>query len=271
MALFDQNDFTGRLLRLFPTGWLPDVAPRQTAILQAPAMALSMVYAMLSFVKAQQRVSTASGSFLDLAAADYFGDNLPRLQYEMDPAYAARIEYNLTAPRGTRDGMAKMLDQLTGNAPIIFQPNRAADCICMASLDTPGIAGSGGPLASAAGGGFQAPYPCYGYQEAGKPAVAAWGSLLMPCQVFIIVAPPVTGFAIYTGYDGLGSKSSPNAGGDGGMASLSAPYATGSGIPMLNPDALPGEVTDASIYQQVDEWMPVGYAAWVLVSNQEIY
>ncbi len=227
---------------------------------------------MLTFTKAQTRVQTASGSFLDLISQGYFGGALPRLQYEADPAYAGRIEYNLTAPRGTRDGMSQMLQQLTGNTPIIFQPNRLPDCLALASLTDISSAGGGAPLTSVDGGIFEPPYPCFGYQASGAVSVAAWGTLTMPCQVFIIVAPPVTGAAIYSSYDGLGSLAMPLAGGgDGALVSLSNSAAEGAGLPLVYPDALPGEVTDSFIYQQIADWMPVGYEAWVLISNQGIY
>jgi len=271
MGIGDQQDFTSRLLRLLPTGWFPSEAPRLNAVLQGAAAALSAAFGMLSFVKAQTRIQTASGSFLDLISQGYFGGELPRLQYESDAAYAGRITYNLTAPRGTHDGMMQMLQQLTGNRPIIFQPNLPGNCICLGSLADPGAAGGGSELSGIASAGYQAPYPSFGSVTAGLGASAAWGTLLMPCQVFIIVAPPITGLAIYSAYDGYGSIASPASGGAGGLASMASPDIAGAGIPIVNPEALPGEVTDSFIYQQIDDWMPVGYTAWVLVSNMEIY
>jgi hypothetical protein len=271
MAVGDQQDFTSRLLRLLPTGWFPSEAPRLNAVLQGAAASLSAAFAMLSFVKAQTRIQTASGSFLDLISQGYFGGELPRLQYESDAAYAGRIRYNLTAPRGTRDGMMQMLQQLTGNTPIIFQPNLPSDCMCLGSLANPEAAGGGSELNSIASGGYQTPYPSFGSFRAGFGASAAWGTLLMPCQVFIIVAPPITGLAIYSAYDGYGSMASPASGGAGGLASIASPDIAGAGSPIVNPEALPGEVTDSFIYRQIDDWMPVGYIAWVLVSNMEIY
>lgn len=271
MALGDQSDFTSRLLRLLPTGWFPSAAPRLNAVLQGAAAALSATFAMLAFVRAQTRVQTASGSFLDLISEGYFGGALPRLQYEVDASYAGRIKYNLTAPRGTRDGMLQMLTQLTGQMPIIFQPNLAGDCICLASLAQPNAAGSGAELSSVSSGGYQPPYASFGSQAAGVGGRPAWGTLSMPCQVFIIVPPPASGLAIYSDYDGFGAAASPLAGGGGGLVSLASPTTAGSGIPLVDPDSLPGEITDTYIYQQISNWMPAGFTAWVLVSNQRIY
>jgi hypothetical protein len=72
MAMGDQSDFTSRLLRLLPIGWFPSAAPRLNAALQGAAAALSAAFAMLTFVRAQTRVQTASGSFLDLISEGYF-------------------------------------------------------------------------------------------------------------------------------------------------------------------------------------------------------
>jgi hypothetical protein len=271
MAMGDQSDFTSRLLRLLPIGWFPSAAPRLNAALQGAAAALSAAFAMLTFVRAQTRVQTASGSFLDLISEGYFAGALPRLQYEADVPYSSRIRYNFTAPRGTRDGMMQMLEQITGNTPIIFQPNRVGDCMCLASLANPQAAGSGCALNSIADSGYQAPYASFGNPTAGAGTLPAWGTLTMPCQVFIIVAPPAAGLSIYSTYDGFGSSASPLAGGGGGLVSLAAPNLAGGGIPLVNPDSLPGEITDSFIYQQITDWMPVGFTAWILVSNQRIY
>src|ERR1700710_2857340 len=87
LRVYDQTDFMGRLLRLLPAGWFPAAAPRLGAVLQAPALMFSLIYGMTVFAKAQQRVASATGAFLDLAAQDFFGSALPRLEYELDPAY----------------------------------------------------------------------------------------------------------------------------------------------------------------------------------------
>jgi hypothetical protein len=269
MAQGDQTDFTSRILRLLPTGWFPSAAPRLNAVLQGAASSLSAAFAMLTFVKAQTRVGTATGSFLDLISQGYFAGKLPRLAYESDASYIRRILYNLTAPRGTWDGMAEMLELLTGNEPIIFQPNRVASCGCLASRAQPNIAGPGSPMQSRSG--LTAPYPAFGYQNPANEPVVSMGSLLLPCQVFIIIAPPTTGYAIYAGDPGFATRTSPSVGGNGGMVTLASPDIAGSGIPLVDPDSLPGEVTANLIYQFIADWMPVGYTAWVLVSNQRIY
>lgn len=271
MAFGDQADFTSRLLRLLPTGWFPSQAPRLGAVLQGPAAALSAAFALLTFVKAQTRIQTASGLFLDLISQGYFAGKVPRLQFEADAAYRDRIQYNLTAPRGTRDGMSQMLRQLTGNQPVIFQPNLPGDCLCLATLGNANLAGDGTALRSIDDSGYQAPYPSFGSGASGTGRSGAWGTLALPCQVFIILAPPAGGLQSYSLYNGYGALSLASAGGGGGLAALESPDVAAAGIPLIDPDTLPGTIGDSFVYQQISEWMPAGYTAWVMISDMEIY
>jgi hypothetical protein len=204
----------------------------------------SNIYAMLGFVNAQTRVNTATGGWLDLCAADYFGHGgLPRLQYEQDSAYRTRILYNLTAPRGTYAGMAKMLTELTGNAPLIVRPNSPVDC-----------GGYGTPSNPAAGGGLNA------YSSAG-----CYGNLQLPNQVFITVYPSTTGYGTYGGY-GYGTPLTPAAGGGYGYATEGLPAIGGGAPAWVDPSSLPAYITDSFIYEQVNEWMPAGNIAWTKIA-----
>ena len=254
MAAGDQQDMTTRLLGQTPDGWFPSVAPRLYAVLQGPAAMLSAAYGLLAFVKAQGRVSSAQGAFLDLAARDFFGDRLPRLLYEQDEAYAARIKFNLTAPRGTKPGMMEMLTELTGRPPIIFQPN---DPRQTGGLATPSNFRAGGSLPFALGG-------------AGAAGSGALGTLTMPAQVMITAYRPTTGLAVYGYYGGLASPSNFSAGLGVGLATPSN-FAAGqvtsggqvSSFALVNPNTVPGELTDDDIYQQIADWTAAGYVSWV--------
>ncbi len=250
LPIYDQTDFAGRLLRLLPGGWFPAVAPRLLAVLQAPALMFSLIYGMIIFAKAQQRIASANGAFLDLAAQDYFGSTFPRLEYELDPAYAARIRYNLTAPRGTFSGMAAMLQQLTGNDPVIFQPNNIAH--------TGGWATQSDPRA---GGGIFA-----FYDQAGEGGAGLWGSMALPCQIFITIEAPSTGYYSFAKLGGAGTQSSPAIGGGYGFASQSLPAAGGGLLAFIDPESVPGAITNSIIYQQIAEWMAVGYVAWTQIT-----
>jgi hypothetical protein len=250
LPVYDPVDFIGRLWRLLPIGWFPAMAPRLAAVLQAPALMFSVIYGMSVFAKAQQRVASASGAFLDLAAQDFFGNTLPRLQYEFDPAYAARIRHSLTAPRGTYNGMVSMLQQLTGNSPTILQPNSVGQ--------TGGWATQGDP--DAGGGAFAF------YDEAGTGGAGLWGSMALQCQVFITIEAPLTGYYSFANQGGMSTEAAPAAGGGYGFATQSMPEAGGGSLAFVDPDSVPGSITDAIIYQQIAEWMPVGYVAWTQIT-----
>ena len=255
-------DFIARLRRLLPRGWFPAVAPKLEAVLQGPALAFSLIYGMLAFARAQMRISTAQGGFLDLAAQDYFGKGgLPRLEYEKDPAYQTRIKYNLTAPRGTRVGMAEMLDQLTGQEPIIWQPNRMSDCGAWGSLANPNA--GGGTMYWRSEADVSSPFS-FGVGSAG-----AWGSLLLPAQAFIVVRPPITGLQVFGSLAGWGSQANPTAGGGYGWGTLASPGAGGLSAAWVDPNEIPGLVGDGVIYDQIFNWMPVAYSGWAMISDME--
>jgi hypothetical protein len=245
MAKGDQADFVARLLRLLPGGWFPSVAPRLWAALQGWAVGLASVFTMQAFARAQMRVSTATGSFLDLCALDFFGvDGLPRLQLEADADYRARIIFNLSAPRGTWPGMVRMITQLTGYPPIIIQPNNPATC---GGLATPANPAAGGGLLALDGPG------CI-------------GSLTTPGQVFITVQRPTSGYGIFGGLNGLATPANPAIGGGYGLATPGNPSAGGGLLCLADAGSLPGYITDAFIYEQVNNWMPAGFVAWTRIT-----
>lgn len=116
-----------RLKQVLPGGWFADNSPVLDALLGGLAAAWSGLYGLLSQVKAQARLATASGVFLDIAGQDFFGDKLPRRVGEADAAFGGRLRTNLVAPRATRAGLERALQALTGRAPKIFEPLNATD------------------------------------------------------------------------------------------------------------------------------------------------
>lgn len=157
MATGDQNDFARRVRQLLPFGWFPDPpaanqsekAPVLNGVLQGIGNILSWVYDLFGQVNLQMRLATATGSFLDLIAYDFFGDALPRASGETDAAYRKRIQEALVAQKNTRTAITEALQDLTGQTPIVVEPTSASDC-----------KGLGSTAAPAAGGG-------YGYGVAG--------------------------------------------------------------------------------------------------------
>ncbi len=163
-------DFAGRLRALLPSRWFPDNAPVLTGLLTGLAQAFADLFALLSVVAAQTRLATASGVFLDLFAGDFFQFALLRRSGEQDGSYRARISRELLREKGTRAAVISVLTDLTGRAPVVFEPARPAD-----------TGGYGVALGYGAAGGY--------------------GSLEYPFQAFVTAfRPATTGVAGVAGY-----------------------------------------------------------------------
>jgi hypothetical protein len=123
----DAADMASRLLRVLPNGWFNSAAPLLNAVLLGLGNGWAAIYALIGAVRSQARIMTASGDFLDLAAVDFFGAGLPRWPGESDAGYLIRIEREMLRPRGTRAALSLALTELTGKAPVIFEPALTSD------------------------------------------------------------------------------------------------------------------------------------------------
>jgi type II secretory pathway pseudopilin PulG len=123
----DQQDIYKRLTGYLPPGWFGDSPPFVDALMQGFAHGLAFVYSLIVFAKLQTRIKTASGGWLDMIAADFFGSNLQRRTNETDTSFLNRIIINMFRERATRAAVTKVLIDLTGRAPVIIEPKRAAD------------------------------------------------------------------------------------------------------------------------------------------------
>ncbi len=171
MATGDISDVLARLRAVLPRRWFADETPVLDAVLTGTAAAWSGLHALLQTVSSQARIATASGQFLDAVAGDFFGGALPRRKGEGDGAFRGRIDRELLREKGTRAAITSVLSDLTGRAPVIFEPARAVDTGAWAT-------GS------------------MGYGVAG-----AWGSLSLPMQCFVTAYRPLgTGIAVIGGY-----------------------------------------------------------------------
>lgn len=160
-AVGDQNDFVSRLQRLIPNGWFTvGQSPLRDGLLAGIANTLAFIYSLLAYLRLQARISTATDGFLDLIAADFFGNTLFRANNQTDASFRARIIASILRERGTRNGVASILTQLTGRAPIIFEPQRPQDT-----------------------GVYGGPGLAYGL-------VGGYGSLLLPYQSFVTAFRP---------------------------------------------------------------------------------
>ena len=128
MATGDQDDFSSRLRQLLPNGWFPDTSPVLAAILNGISYCLALIYSLLAYAKLQTRLATVTDGFLDLAAFDYFGSFIARRTNEIDASLRARVFQNLLRPKATRAAIINLLTDLTGTAPVVFEPWRPLDC-----------------------------------------------------------------------------------------------------------------------------------------------
>lgn len=173
-----------RLRGVLPRRWFadpqapdtPSGAPVLDAVLLGLADSWVWLHQLLAQVRAQTRLATATGEFLDFAARDFLGPRLLRREGEADDAFRARLLRALRRSRATRPALVEALVELTGREPDVFEPARPADT---------GGYGEAGGLAWAAAGG--------------------WGSLSLPCQCFVTARRPRgQGIALLGGYGTAG-------------------------------------------------------------------
>jgi hypothetical protein len=147
MAAGDATDMLARIKRVVPSRWFAYVAPLRDAVLGGLADQLSWSYSLIAFAKLQTRISTATGFFLDLIAFDYFGRLIRRRVAEMDAPFMVRIKKELVRERVTRAGMIQALTDLTGRAPIVFEPSSTFDAGGYGTHCGYGVAGGYGNVA----------------------------------------------------------------------------------------------------------------------------
>ena len=188
----DIVDMAGRIKQMLPARWFSDDAPILDALLGGLGQAWAGAYTLLQQVRAQARIMTATGIFLDIASQDYCGTGLPRRVGEADTAYSARLRLNMLAPRATRTGLIEAVTNLTGRSPMVFEPLNASDT-----------------------GGYNV--------NAGYGVAGGYGSLTMPFQFLLTVYRPTDLPANHAGGYGVG----PGGYGDAPMFYASAAELSG--------------------------------------------
>lgn len=259
----DQTDILSRLKSVIPP-WFGTNTPVLDATLSGPSNSFSGIYALVQYAILQTRIKTSTDGWLDLIANDFFARGFQRRFNEPDAAYRARILKEILRPRVTRVAVSNALLDLTGIAPIIFEPGRIADTGALGVLAPPTFA-FGGVMLPGTGLGMTSdstiitsdstlvtsdegpmPVPFYG--------VGAWGSLNYPDQ-FLVTAyrPPGAGIPNAAG---LTSVSAPTSGGGYGSGALE----------YVNLTNINGPVTDAEIYAAIARSVAAGVTAWTKIT-----
>lgn len=123
----DRADLEVRLRRLLPASWFGTDHPILSALLAGFATALASLYDLIAFTRRQARIATAEGGWLDMAAQDFFGRDLPRLTNETDAQYRLRVRREVFRDRNTRNAIIQAVRDLTGEEAILFEGFYPAD------------------------------------------------------------------------------------------------------------------------------------------------
>jgi hypothetical protein len=176
MASGDSANILARLKSLLPARWFSDPAPVLNSVGGGLADGLSASYELIAYAQAQTRLQTATGFWLDLIAFDFFALRFTRRKSQPDASFRDAIKKEIFRVRATRPGMAQAMLDLTGVAPIIFEPANPRDT---------GAYGM----------------PTLGYSVAGR-----YGSIALVNQVYMDVCRPLgQGIPFIAGYGAAAS------------------------------------------------------------------
>lgn len=121
----DTNDFISRLRAVLVPSWFPNKAtpsPNVTGLLSGFATVAAFIYSLLAYIRLQTRIATATDGWLDLISYDFFGLRIQRATGQADASFRNTIITELFRPRNTRASYIKVLQDLTGRTPLIFEP-----------------------------------------------------------------------------------------------------------------------------------------------------
>jgi hypothetical protein len=225
----DRTDIVQRLKAVLPSRWFGDATPVLDTLLLALAVGWEHCFQLLQFTRTQVRLATATGTWLDLIAHDFFGEALRRVDGQSDEVFRATIKRNILRPLATRRAVTRALTDLTGRPPRIFEPRNTSDTGGYGTYAANGHI-IGGGLGYCAGGG--------------------WGNLSMPFQFFVTALRPhgngvanVSGWGFYGGGYGLGA------------------------LEYADAAIVSGHLGDSEIMNEVARIAPIGVVAWTNIAN----
>lgn len=168
----DIQSALARLKSTLPRWFGGSETPLLDGLLTGPSWSFSRIKSLLDYVSNQMRIGTATGINLDIIANDFLGLRILRRKSQPDTDFRAIIKAEIMRERGTRPGIIKAVEDLTGKTPRFFEPRNPRD--------TGGYGVKG----------------AMGYGMAGR-----YGSLRLPFQAFIVVfKPPGAGVPDVGGY-----------------------------------------------------------------------
>jgi hypothetical protein len=175
-----------RLRTLLPR-WFGDTTPILAAVLRGAASLLSSGYDLIGYAKRQTRIKTATEGWLDYIAHDFFGNALRRQVSQTDAAFRQRILASLFRERATRPGLVKLITDLTGHIPTVFEPSRPLDAAAY------GLSRYGQGRYGTRGDPFQAWVTVYRSHEATLPPEAGFYQLSRYAQARYAAREPLQG------------------------------------------------------------------------------
>ena len=156
-------DILARVKKLIPKGWFKWVAPYRDALIGGLTDSAAWNYTLVAYAKAQTRLSTAYGVWLDVFAYDFLGLFLVRNKLP-DDTFRVIIRATILQERVTRASMIASIKALTGYAPMVFEPWN--------TFDTGAYSGADGIK-----------YSTFGYNI----GQGGYGNMNLPGQTFIQV------------------------------------------------------------------------------------
>lgn len=220
-------DILGRVKRLIPNRWFKFLAPYRDAVMGGLSDSAAWNYTLIGYARAQTRLATAYGIWLDIFAFDFLGRALIR-NGANDDVFRATIRATILQERVTRPGMASAVTTLTGIAPIIFEPWNTND--------------TGAYSGSRASGATQYGQMGYGVGKGG------YGNMGLPAQVFMNVTRGAP-----SGVPGVG-----------GYGNIIDGYGVGL-IEYVGSQLAQTGITNGLIYQIITQTRPTGTTAWVAI------
>ncbi|NPU23923.1 hypothetical protein [Bradyrhizobium denitrificans] len=227
MTTRSSDDIVAKVVSTIPRRWFKWVPPIRNAVIGGAADGAAWCYGLIGYARAQTRLASAYGIWLDLLARDFVADFLVRGGAN-DDTFRARLRATILQERVTRKGMIAAVTALTGNTPVVFEPWHTGD--------TGAYSGAG------------AKYGQFGYGVGS----GGYGNMNLPAQIFMKVKRGAP-----SGVPNVGGWSNKNL-------AITTPGGYGAGSwEYLGPSTRLSGITDAMIYDVINKTKPTGVTVWV--------